>query len=131
MTVTAGLSKLLKQVLPFTIFTALCFSRELNKFSFEFSVLELPTNTSQSYVELKASRKLPTVEIKKPRKNKKSHFTFRKFGSINTPSTSLRRLSLFNFLQPLRPLFIFCRFWISLSRIEFSFLMISVFRFLY
>ena len=41
---------------------------------------------------------------------KKNDFTFRKFSSINISSTSFGRLSLFNSLQSLRPLFIFVGF---------------------
>ena len=55
-----GLSKLLKQVLSFSMFAALCFSRKLSKVFLESSALELPINESQSYVELKASSKLLT-----------------------------------------------------------------------
>ena len=55
-----GLSKLLKQVLSFTMFAVLCFSRKFNKVSLESSALELPTNKNRSYLELKASRKLLT-----------------------------------------------------------------------
>ena len=55
-----GLSKLLKQVFSFTMFPALGFSKKLNKVSFATSALEILTNKDQSYVELKASRKLLT-----------------------------------------------------------------------
>ena len=50
---------------------------------------------------------------------KKSDFTFRKFGSINIPSTSFGRLSLFISLQSLRPLFIFLGFGFQFLELNF------------
>ena len=54
------LSKLLKQVLSFTIFAALCFSKKLNNVPLESSALTFPTNKNRSYGELKPSRELLT-----------------------------------------------------------------------
>ena len=52
---------------------------------------------------------------------KKSDFTFCKFSSINIPSTSFGRLSLFISLQPFRPLFILVGFGFQFLELNFWF----------
>ena len=51
---------------------------------------------------------------------KKSDFSFHKFSSINILSTSCGRLSLFNFLQSLRPLFIIAGFGFQSLELNFD-----------
>ena len=48
-----------------------------------------------------------------------SDFTFIKFSSINIPSTLFARLSLFNSLQSVRPLFIFAGFGFQFVELNF------------
>ena len=84
-----GLSKLLKQVLSFTMFAALFFARKLDKMSSKPSVLKSLTNKIEQEGDILKMG---------------SHVIFFKFSLIDIPSISFGRLSLFNYLQALSSL---------------------------
>ena len=125
-----GFSKLLKQVLLFTIFAALCFIL-LKKFEQSFfAIFSVRVANQWQWIicgteSVKKIANISKIVVLRLRMRmicwKKNHFTFRKFSSINIPFTSFGRLWLFNSLHSLRPLFIFVGFGFQFIELNFCF----------